>query len=94
MADKHFLFFKWKRPFVVNSQILRSLEADIRDAIMKGTSDEEQLILLSFLVPGRLLHRLFTDNKQRRDAKKRLAAMMLDKQVSVVVREAISAAQA
>lgn len=94
MESKHFLFFKWKKPFVVNSQAIRSLEAEIRDMIMKGTRDEEQLILLSFLVPGGFLHRLFTDNKQRRDAKKRLKTMMLDNQVSVAVRDAISAAQA
>ncbi|MCK3683298.1 GPP34 family phosphoprotein [Maribellus sp. YY47] len=94
MEEKHFLFFKWEKPFVVNIPAQRNLEAEIRELIMKGTRDEEQLILLSFLVPGGLLHRLFSENQQRREARRRLKAMVLDNQVSVAVREAIAAAHA
>ena len=94
MEDKHFLFFRWKKPFVLNSQELRSLETEIRNLIIKGTREEEQLILLSFLVPGGLLYRLFSENSKRREAKKRLKMLMVGNPVSTAVQDAISAAQA
>lgn len=94
LEDKHFLFFKWKKPFVLNSQELRSLETEIRNLIIKGTREEEQLILLSFLVPGGLLYRLFSENSKRREAKKRLKMLMVGNPVSSAVQDAISAAQA
>ena len=94
MEDKHFLFFKWKKPFVINSQELRSLETEIQNLIIKGTREEEQLILLSFLVPGGLLYRLYSESRQRREAKKRLKMMMVGNPVSAAVRDAVSAAQA
>ncbi|MFV0590726.1 MAG: GOLPH3/VPS74 family protein [Draconibacterium sp.] len=94
MEDRHFLFFRWKKPFVTNFQLLRNQEAEIRQMIRKGTHDEEALVLLSFLVPGGLLYRLFPDNKQRREAKKRLKSMMVDNQVSSAIKDAIATAQA
>ncbi len=94
MEDKHFFFFRWKKPFVLNSQELRSLETEIRNLILKGTREEEQLILLSFLVPGGLLYRLFSENSKRREAKKRLKMLMVGNPVSAAVQDAISAAQA
>lgn len=94
MEKKHFLFFRWKKPRITNKQVFYRLNAEIEGFIFKGTSREEDLILLSFIEPGGLLFSLFSERKKRKEAKKRLKEMMVKNRVSSAVADAIAASQA
>ncbi len=94
MQEKQFLFFKWKSPAIVNLSFVYHLIDDVKSWILNGTSDEEQLILLSFILPAKLHYRLYTDRQKRREAEKKLKNLSIDNPVSKSVQNAIQAAQA
>ncbi len=94
MQLKRFLFFKWKRPAVLNKQVLYHLESDVQKQILNGTSNEDDMILLSFIKPAGLMRRLFPEIDRRKLASKKLKTMMVDNHISQAVADAISAAQA
>uniref|UniRef100_UPI003217C91F GOLPH3/VPS74 family protein n=1 Tax=uncultured Draconibacterium sp. TaxID=1573823 RepID=UPI003217C91F len=94
MESRRFLFFKWKTPVVLNKQAVYRLESEIESQIFKGTVQEEELLLLSFIKPAGLLRRLFPEREKRKKASQKLKSMMVDNQVSQAVADAISAAQA
>ncbi|WP_167618387.1 GOLPH3/VPS74 family protein [Maribellus sediminis] len=94
IEDKRFLIFKWKKPFATNKQVLYKLVDEVKESIMRGTSDEESLILLSFVLPAGLLPRLFPDRQERKKARARLKEMLVGNRVSAAVADAISASQA
>jgi hypothetical protein len=94
MEARHFLFFKWKSPVIVNKSAVYHLVDEVRNLIFKGTSEEEDLILLSFIRPAKLQSRLYPDRHKRRDAEKKLKNILIDNPVSKSVEDAISAAQA
>lgn len=94
MEPKSFIFFHWTRPAILDRKAIAQLEREVKDSILKGTEVEDELILLSFIEPGGLLYRLFPEKQKRREAKKRLAKMMVSNRVSAAVADAISASQA
>lgn len=94
LERKSFLFFRWKKPVIVNKQVVFRLSSEIENYIFQGTSNENDLILLSFLEPGGLLHRLFSDRRKRKQAKAKLKQMMVSNRVSSAVADAIAASQA
>ncbi len=94
MQPKQFLFFKWKKPFLVNKQVVYKLVAEIEKLIFNGTANEDEIILLSFLKPAGLLKRIFPERDKRKKAKRKLKQLMVDNQVSIAVTDAISAAHA
>jgi len=93
MEPKRFLFFKWKKPFLVNKPVVQKMVTEIERQIMNGSASDENLILLSFIQPSGLLSRIFKERSKRKIAKKRLKKMMVENQVSEAVAGAISAAQ-
>jgi hypothetical protein len=93
MEPKRFLFFKWKKPFLVNKPVVQKMVTEIERQIMNGSASDENLILLSFIQPSGLLNRIFKERSKRKIAKKRLKKMMVENQVSEAVAGAISAAQ-
>jgi hypothetical protein len=94
MEARHFLFFKRKSPMIVNKSAVYHLVDEVRNLIFKGTSEEDDLILLSFIRPAKLLSRLYPDRHKRKDAEKKLKNILIDNPVSKSVEDAISAAQA
>lgn len=94
MEQKRFLFFRWKSPEVVNFQLLYRLLAEIENNISKGTNNEEELILLSFLRPAALISRIFPEREKRKYAREKLKKMMAENQVSSAVTNSIVAANA
>lgn len=94
MQPKQFLFFKWKKPLLVNKQVVYKLVAEIEKLIFNGTASEDEIILLSFLKPAGLLKRIFPEREKRKKAKRKLNQLMVDNQVSIAVADAISAAHA
>ncbi|QIA07784.1 GOLPH3/VPS74 family protein [Draconibacterium halophilum] len=94
LEDKQFLFFKWKKPVVVNKQVMYRMVAEIDSQIFKGTTAEDELIFLSFLEPAALLRLIYQDRKKRKQARARLKQMMVENKVSGAVTEAIAVSQA
>lgn len=94
MEDRNFLFFRWQSPVVVNKQLLYKMQTQIASIAIKGTDDEEDILLLSFLKPAGLMRRIFPDKEQRKLADKKLKELMKSNQVSMAVRNAIAATQA
>ncbi len=94
MEPKRFLFFRWKKPFLVNKPVVQKMVVEIERQIMNGSASEEELVLLSFIQPSGLLTRIFRERSKRKTAKKKLKNMMIENQVSTAVAGAISAAQA
>lgn len=94
MKSKRFLFIKWKSPVIANKSALYHLVDQVKELIYKGTSEEEELIFLSFIRPGKLHYRLYKDRQKRREADKKLKNILVDNPVSKSVEEAIQAAQA
>jgi hypothetical protein len=94
MRPRRFLFFRWETPVLVDKQLIYHLVSDIENHIFKGTSDEEEIMLLSMIKPAGLLKRIFPNKDKRKRAKTQLARLMVENQVSIAVADAISAAQA
>ena len=94
MQPKQFLFFKWKKPFLINKQVVYKLIAEIEKLIFNSTASEDEIILLSFLKPAGLLRRIFPERDKRKKAKTKLKQLMVDNPVSIAVADAISAAHA
>lgn len=94
MQPRQFLFFKWKKPVLVNKQVVSKLVIEIERQIFNGSASEDEIILLSFLKPAGLFKRIFPEREKRKTAKIKLNKMMVENQVSIAVVNAISAAQA
>lgn len=91
---RKFMFVRWKKPVICNNADQTNLTSELKDCLIAGTNDEEQLVLLSFIAPAGLLYRLFPDRKQRKNARRRLKNIMAGNRVSAAVADAISAAHA
>ncbi len=94
MKHHKFLFFRWDTPVIINAQLIYRLVNQIENQIFKGTSVEEEILVLSFLRPAGLINRLFPEKNKRKHALTRLKNMMVENQVSQAVAEAITASQA
>ena len=94
MQPKRFLIFRWKKPVLLQKQVVFNLLADIDNGVFRGTTNEEEIILLSFIKPAGLLKRVFTDRDKRKQASKKLMLMLVENHVSIAVADAIAAAQA
>lgn len=89
-----FLFVRWNTPVIINKQAVYHLTTEIETHIFKGTKNEEEIMLLSFLKPTGLMRRLFPEKEKRKRASLKLKNMMVENQVSRAVADAISASQA
>ncbi|NQU51535.1 MAG: GPP34 family phosphoprotein [Bacteroidetes bacterium] len=94
MEPKQFLFFKWKKPVLVNKQVVSKLVIEIEKQVFGGSVSEDEIMLLSFLKPAGLLNRIFPEREKRKKANAHLKKMMVENQMSHAVADAISAAQA
>ncbi|SEU01635.1 Golgi phosphoprotein 3 (GPP34) [Draconibacterium orientale] len=94
LEEKQFLFFKWKKPVVLNKQVMYRMIAEIDKQIFKGTTAEEELIFLSFLEPAAMLRLVYQDRRKRKQARARLKQMSINNRVSGAVADAIAASQA
>ncbi len=94
MEPKQFLFFKWKKPVLVNKQAVYKLVSEVEKQTFSASVSEEEILLLSFLKPAGLLNRIFPEREKRKKAKTNLKKIMAENQVSLAVADAISAAQA
>lgn len=94
LEEKQFLFFRWKKPVVLNKQALYKLKSEIENQIFQGTNNEENLMLLALIKPSGLLKQIIPAKDKRKIADKKLKQLMTGNQVSEAVSSAIAAAQA
>ncbi|MBW6535872.1 MAG: GPP34 family phosphoprotein [Mariniphaga sp.] len=94
LEEKRFLFFRWKKPFVLNKQVVIKLQSDVENQILQGTGNEEEIMLLTLIKPCGLLKRVVPDKDKRKIAGKKLKQMMEENQVSEAVSAAVAAAHA
>lgn len=94
MQPRRFLFFKWKKPVLINKQVVFSLLTGIDNQVFRGTENEEEIMLLSFIKPAGLLKRIFPEKEKRKHVSQKLKQMMTENHVSIAVADAIAAAQA
>ena len=94
LEPRQFLFFRWNKSKIINTQPVYHLLSDIENQVFKGTENDEEIMLLSMLKPAGLLKRIFPEKDKRARATEKLKKMMVDNQISVAVSEAIAAAQA
>lgn len=94
MEEKRFLFFRWTSPVIINFQTLYKLLSEVESHIVKGTNNDEELMLLSFLKPSGLLPRIFPEREKRKYILEKLNKVLDKNQVSTAVANAFVAAQA
>jgi hypothetical protein len=94
MKQKRFLIFRWESPVIVNFQLLYRLLSETENMVFKGTTENEDLFLLSFLKPAGLISRIFPEREKRKFAREKLNKIMAENQVSVATANAIAAANA
>jgi hypothetical protein len=94
LRRRRFMFFRWNTPAIINTQAVYQLTSAIETQIFKGTANEEEIMLLSFLKPAGLMKRLFPEKEKRKNASRRLNNLMVENQVSQAVADAISASRA
>lgn len=94
LEEKQFLFFRWKKPMVLNKQYLYKLKSEIENQIFQGTDIEENLMLLALIKPSGLLKQIIPAKDKRKTANRKLKQLMAGNQVSEAVSSAIAAAQA
>ena len=94
MRRRRFLIFRWNTPVIVDRQAGYHLVSEVENSIFKGTENQEEIMLLSFIQPAGLLKRIFPEKEKRRQAVRHIKNINVENQVSVAVAEAISAAKA
>ena len=94
MEEKSFLFFRWKKPVLVNKQAVYHLQSETESNIFKGTADKEQIMFLSLLKPAGLMKRIFPEREKRKKAQQHIEKLMVTYKDSAAVADAVSAAQA
>ena len=93
MQEKHFLFFKWKSPVIMNRQVVYHLIDEVERIIFKGSDLEEDLFLISLLQTAGLMRRVFNSKEKRIEGRRRIKEMMSGNQISFAHTEAINAAK-
>jgi hypothetical protein len=94
MESHQFLFFHWNKSQLLNHQVVYKLVSEVENLVLRGTENEEEIMLLSMLKPAGLLKRIFPEREKRKTATEKLKKMMIDNQVSEAVSQAIAVAQA
>lgn len=93
VEEKRFLFFKWGRPHIVDKQFVSKLVTEVEKMIFGSPSSVDDIYLLTFIKPAGLLRRIFSSREKRKQASKRINKLMYEKQASIAVSDAISAAK-
>ena len=94
MHEKHFLFFKWKSPVIINQYVVYHLVDEIDRIIFKGPESDEDLFLILMLQPAGLMHRIFISKERRKEADRRIKEILSGSKTSSVNPETIEAFKA
>ncbi len=94
LEDRHFLFFNWKKPFLMPGNHVFYLIDKIKTTISQGPGFPEDIYLLALLEPARLLRRIYPERTMRKQARLKIKGFQSGNQVSQAMRQAIETAGA
>lgn len=94
LQPKRFLFFRWQKPVLLKKQLASKLISEIDRVIYRGSTSEDDILLISMLKPAGLLKRIYPDLQKRKNANRKLKLTLVENPVSGAVADAISAARA
>jgi len=94
VEQKQFLFFRWKKVYLLDKTRVAGMVAEIENRIFRGTENPEERYLLSLLLPSGLLRRLFPVREKRKLARQKLKQMEVENVVSKAVADVIRASRA
>jgi len=69
LEERHFLFFKWKKPFLMPGNHVYNIIDKIKTIISQGPGFPEDVYLMTLLEPAQLLKRIYPDRAMRRQAR-------------------------
>lgn len=72
LETRHFLFFSWSIVFLRSGNQTARIISEIRHILMRGNGTDQQISLISLLLPSRLLGRIYPERYERRQARKRI----------------------
>jgi hypothetical protein len=94
VEQRQFLFFRWKKVYLLDKIRVAALVAETENRIFRGTENPEERYLLSLLLPSGLLRRLFPVREKRKLARQKLKQMEVENVVSKAVADVIRASRA
>ena len=93
VEQKQFLFFRWKKVYLVDRMRVAKMVDEIESWIFRGAGDDANRCLLSLLPQSGLFSRLFSRREKRKPAREQLKQMGVENVVSKAVVRAIRAKQ-
>lgn len=94
LADRSFLFFRWKRPELLTKRLLYHILEDLHRAAFQGSDNPDDYLLLSLIETGPLWSRVFPERHQRKQARLRIRQIRENNQFPAALAEAIKASAA
>jgi len=94
LEDRHFLFFKWKKPFLAPGNHAYNLINEIKNLIYQTCERPEDIFLLTLLEPGGLLRRIYPERGMRNQARQKIRQFLEKNQSSESVIQAVQTAKA
>ncbi len=101
IEKKHFLFFKWDKPHILNYKLHRELNKVVSSAIFSNESNNDELILMILIKSLNSLKNIFQDKDNRKQARRMLKALVVnppitqeEKEIVIDINRAIRAAHA
>ena len=72
LEDKSFLFFKWKKPWLIPSNHTWNLINNIKNLVYQNSENLQDLQLVTLLEPAELWSRIYPEWRMRRSAKQKI----------------------
>jgi hypothetical protein len=94
LEDRHFLFFRWKKPFLSPVHHASQVIFKVKDLVIGGSDNPEDIYLLTLLEAAYLLRRIYPDCQSRRSVKKKIKQFETVHTNSETVKQAIENAKA
>jgi hypothetical protein len=94
LEDRHFLFFRWKKPFLHPMHHATQVINEVKDMVMRSSDKPEDIFLMTLLESASLLRRIYSDRQARRSARKKISNFQTANADSETVKQAIDTARA
>lgn len=94
LEPRRFLFFRWKKPYLVERMAVREILTELENKIFSHAQEVFREPILTLLEPSGLLVRIFHDGSKRREARRILKTKCQDNEIILAMKRAISASRA
>jgi len=93
LEDRHFLFIRWKKPFLHPAHHASQLIFKVKDIVSGGSDHPEDIYLLTLLEVTGLLRRIYTERAARYAARTKIKQFQMFNTSSESIRQAIETAK-